>query len=205
MATTATTTPSATSLTTLHRRIPLFPTTTTLLSLSSSSKPLFLSLSSTRSFPTHLYCIKKDDIDITFFEQDNPDEEITFDPPEKPEGYIPPRAVDEPPFESEEEIALAYEELYGAAYSGESLLGNDVYAMDSKIKKATGFGSKSKKEKIRDGFEENVVQVYSYSFFKKYLIFSLYELKFIPILFDFVLGNVDLVLIVVGCCCCRFN
>ncbi|NP_001413390.1 small ribosomal subunit protein uS5c [Spinacia oleracea] len=159
MATTATTTPSATSLTTLHRRIPLFPTTTTLLSLSSSSKPLFLSLSSTRSFPTHLYCIKKDDIDITFFEQDNPDEEITFDPPEKPEGYIPPRAVDEPPFESEEEIALAYEELYGAAYSGESLLGNDVYAMDSKIKKATGFGSKSKKEKIRDGFEENVVQV----------------------------------------------
>ncbi|KAF2303316.1 hypothetical protein GH714_016600 [Hevea brasiliensis] len=31
--------------------------------------------------------------------------------------------------------------------------------MDSKVKKTTGFGSKGKKEKIRDGFEERVVQV----------------------------------------------
>lgn len=61
--------------------------------------------------------------------------------------------------ETEEEIAAAYEELYGPAYSGESYLGSDVYVMDSKVKKTTGFGSKGKKEKIRDGFEERVVQV----------------------------------------------
>ncbi|XP_021740614.1 30S ribosomal protein S5, chloroplastic-like [Chenopodium quinoa] len=138
---------------------PTSTTTTTLFSFSDTSKPLFLSLSSTRSFPTHLSCTKKDGIDITFFEQENPDEQITFDPPEKPEGFIPPRAIDEPPFESEEDIARAYEELYGPAYSGETFLGNDIYAMDSKVKKSTGFGSKSKKEKIRDGFDENVVQV----------------------------------------------
>lgn len=100
-----------------------------------------------------------DNSDITFLDDDNPDEEITFDPPEKPEGFIPPRAIDEPPFESEDEIAQAYEELYGPAYSGETYLGNDIYVMDSKVKKSTGFGSKAKKEKIRDGFEENVVQV----------------------------------------------
>ncbi|XP_021726471.1 30S ribosomal protein S5, chloroplastic [Chenopodium quinoa] len=147
--------------TTSSTRFSLFPkpTSTTLFSFSDSSKPLFLSLSSTRSFPTQLSCTKKDGIDITFFEQDNPDEQITFDPPEKPEGFVPPRAIDEPPFESEEDIARAYEELYGPAYSGETFLGNDIYAMDSKVKKSTGFGSKSKKEKIRDGFDENVVQV----------------------------------------------
>lgn len=84
---------------------------------------------------------------------------MVFDPPERPEGFIAPRAIDEPPFESEEEVARAYEELYGPAYSGESFLGKDVFVMDSKVKKETGFGSKSKKEKIRDGFEESVVQV----------------------------------------------
>lgn len=61
--------------------------------------------------------------------------------------------------ESEEEIAAAYEELYGPAYSGVSVLGNDIYVMDSKVKKETGFGSSKKKEKVKDGFEERVVQV----------------------------------------------
>lgn len=60
--------------------------------------------------------------------------------------------------ESEEEIAKAYEELYGPAYSGETFLGNDIYVMDSKVKKTTGFG-KTKKEKAKDGFDERVVQV----------------------------------------------
>lgn len=60
--------------------------------------------------------------------------------------------------ETEEEIAAAYEEMYGPAYSGESVLGNDIYVMDSKVKKASGFG-KVKKEKPKDGLEERVVQV----------------------------------------------
>lgn len=85
-------------------------------------------------------------------------EEVTFDPPEKPDGFVPPRPIDEPPFESEDDIARAYEELYGPGYSGETFLGNDIYTMDSKVKKTSGFG-KVKKEKVRDGFEENVVQV----------------------------------------------
>ncbi|XP_057544254.1 30S ribosomal protein S5, chloroplastic-like [Amaranthus tricolor] len=136
----------------------LFPKPTSLLSIS-SSKPLFFSLPSTNSLQNHITFCKKDGIDITFFDEVNPDEEITFNPPEKPEDFIPPRAIDEPPFESEDEVARAYEELYGPAYSGETYLGNDVFVMDSKVKKSSGFGSKAKKEKVRDGFEENVVQV----------------------------------------------
>lgn len=60
--------------------------------------------------------------------------------------------------ESEEEIARAYEELYGPGYSGESYLGNDVNVMD-KVKKTTGSGSQGIKEKVKDGFDERVVQV----------------------------------------------
>ncbi|CAO2823862.1 unnamed protein product [Amaranthus hypochondriacus] len=136
----------------------LFPKSSSFLSFS-SSKPLFFSFPSTNSLQNHITFCKKDGIDITFFDEVNPDEEITFNPPEKPEDFIPPRAIDEPPFESEDEVARAYEELYGPAYSGETFLGNDVFVMDSKVKKSSGFGSKAKKEKVRDGFEENVVQV----------------------------------------------
>lgn len=89
---------------------------------------------------------------------EDPDEIKTYDPPEKPEDFQPPPSFDEGPPESEDEIAAAYEELYGPAYSGVSVLGNDVYVMDSKVKKTTSFG-KVKKDKIRDGFEERVVQV----------------------------------------------
>ncbi|XP_042521032.1 30S ribosomal protein S5, chloroplastic [Macadamia integrifolia] len=102
---------------------------------------------------------KSDDIDTTFFDEFNPEEEIAFEPVEPPEGYVPPPAFDEGVPETEEEIAAAYEEMYGPAYSGVSVLGNDIYVMDSKIKKSTGFGSKTKKEKVRDGLEERVVQV----------------------------------------------
>ncbi|XP_076922394.1 small ribosomal subunit protein uS5c-like [Bidens hawaiensis] len=98
------------------------------------------------------------DIDTTFFDNVDPDEITTFDPPEKPEGFVEPPSFDEGPQETEEQIARAYEELYGPAYSGESVLGNDVYVMDSKVKKTSSFG-KVKKDKIRDGFEERVVQV----------------------------------------------
>ncbi|CAA3013497.1 30S ribosomal S5, chloroplastic [Olea europaea subsp. europaea] len=97
------------------------------------------------------------DISTTFFDTTDPEEISTFCPPKRPEDFVPPPSFDEGPFE--DEIAKAYEELYGAAYSGETFLGNNVYAMDSKVKKTTGFGSKSKKEKVRDGFAERVVQV----------------------------------------------
>ncbi|KAH0772343.1 hypothetical protein KY290_016324 [Solanum tuberosum] len=88
----------------------------------------------------------------------DPEEISTYDPPERPEDFIEPASFDDGPMESEEEIAKAYEELYGAAYSGETFLGNDIYAMDSKVKKTTSFG-KTKKEKAKDGFDERVVQV----------------------------------------------
>lgn len=45
------------------------------------------------------------------------------------------------------------------AYSGVSVLGNDINVMDKKARKDTGFGSGVKKEKIRDGLEERVIQV----------------------------------------------
>ncbi|KAK6154731.1 hypothetical protein DH2020_008979 [Rehmannia glutinosa] len=103
--------------------------------------------------------VNPSDLETTFFDSFDPEEISTFSPPEAPEGFIAPPSFDEGPFESEDDIARAYEELYGPAYSGETFLGNDVYVMDSKVKKTTGFGSKNKKEKVRDGFEERVVQV----------------------------------------------
>ncbi|KAF5742291.1 30S ribosomal protein S5 chloroplastic-like [Tripterygium wilfordii] len=100
-----------------------------------------------------------DDIDTSFFDDVDPEEEIVFDPPTPPEDFVPPPYFDEGPMETEEEIAAAYEELYGPAYSGESLLGNDVRVMDAKVKKSTWFGSRSQKDKVKDGFDERVVQV----------------------------------------------
>lgn len=99
------------------------------------------------------------DIDTTFFDNADPEAISTFDPPEPPEGFVPPPSFDEGPLESEDEIAKAYEEIYGPAYSGETFLGNDIYVMDSKVKKTSGLGSKNKREKVKDGFEERVVQV----------------------------------------------
>lgn len=89
---------------------------------------------------------------------EDPNETFTFDPPEKPEDFETPKSFDEGDLETEDQIAIAYEELYGPAYSGVSMLGNDVNVMDSKVKKTSSFG-KIKKDKVRDGFEERVVQV----------------------------------------------
>ncbi|KAL0283872.1 UNVERIFIED_CONTAM: 30S ribosomal protein S5, chloroplastic [Sesamum angustifolium] len=92
-------------------------------------------------------CQTNANLDTTFFDTVDPEEISAFSPPEPPEDFIPPPSFDEGPLESEDDIARAYEEIYGPAYSGETLLGNDVYVMDSKVKKTTGFGSKNKKEK----------------------------------------------------------
>ncbi|KAB1221958.1 30S ribosomal protein S5, chloroplastic [Morella rubra] len=159
MATASATLPSLSSLS-LH-------TTACRPSLCKPTRPFFLKptkLPLLHSFPSHAttttFKAKSSDIDTSFFENFNPDEEkdAVFIPPEPPEGFVPPPSFDDGPMEAEEEIALAYEELYGPAYSGESYLGNDIYVMDSKIKKSTGFG-KAKKEKVKDGFDERVVQV----------------------------------------------
>lgn len=103
---------------------------------------------------------KPNDIDTSFFDNLDPNQDITFEPPAPPEGYVPPPAFDELPPETEEEIAAAYEEIYGPAYSGISVLGNDVYVMDAKLKKSGGgWLGRRKREKVNDGFEERVVQV----------------------------------------------
>lgn len=122
-----------------------------------TQKPLSLLTKPTRLCPP--VKANDSDIDITFFDNSDPEEIYTFDPPERPEGFVAPPSFDEGPLESEEEIAKAYEEIYGSAYSGESFLGNDVLAMDSKVKQSIGIGFSNKKEKIKDGFEERVVQV----------------------------------------------
>ncbi|GAA0186183.1 ribosomal protein [Lithospermum erythrorhizon] len=99
------------------------------------------------------------DTETIFFENpEDPEDFSPFSPIDPPEGFIEPPSFDEGPFETEEEIAKAYEEIYGSAYSGESLLGSDVLEMNAKVKKSIGFG-KGKREKIKDGFDERVVQV----------------------------------------------
>ncbi|CAI9087426.1 OLC1v1021492C1 [Oldenlandia corymbosa var. corymbosa] len=103
--------------------------------------------------------VSPSDIDTTFFDNVDPEEINTFDPPEPPEGFVPPPYFDEGPVETEEEIALAYEELYGPGYSGETFLGNDINVMDKAKKTTTGFGAGGKREKVKDGFDERVVQV----------------------------------------------
>ncbi|CAL5344999.1 unnamed protein product [Camellia sinensis] len=137
--------PSLSLLTTLHSSTPKSPYP----SLSLPSKPTKF---------TPLQASPSGEIETTFFDNFNPEDDITFDPPEAPEGFVPPPSFDEDPLEPEDQIAAAYEELYGPAYSGVSVLGKDVYVMDSKVKKLTGLG-KAKKEKVRDGFDERVVQV----------------------------------------------
>lgn len=125
---------------------------------SSTSKPPFSLLSKPHNkLPPPK--VNPGDLVTTYFDNDDPEEISTFSPPERPEDFVEPPSFDEGPTESEDDIARAFEELYGPGYSGESFLGNDVYVMDSKVKKSTGFGSKTKKEKVRDGFDERVVQV----------------------------------------------
>ncbi|KAE8719933.1 30S ribosomal protein S5 [Hibiscus syriacus] len=64
---------------------------------------------------------KASDIDTAFFDDLDPEEEVVFDPPTPPEGFTPPPPFDDGPEETEDEIAAAYEELYGPAYSGISV------------------------------------------------------------------------------------
>jgi small subunit ribosomal protein S5 len=132
-----TTAPTSTSTTTTTPRLSLLkPTTKLPFSFSLSPKSPFLYLfSSHPKIITTITRANSSDIDTSFFDNVNPEEEVVFDPPTQPEDYIPPPSFDEGPMETEEEIAAAYEELYGPAYSGVSFLGKDIYVMDSKVKK----------------------------------------------------------------------
>jgi small subunit ribosomal protein S5 len=132
--------------------------------ISSSSTKSIVSFSSflNRRFSSlTLVKASSTDTETIFFEDETPEitANVVFDPPIAPEGFVSPPYFDEGSDETEEEIATAFEELYGPAYSGESMLGKDIYVMDSKHKKSSGIGGKPKKDKIRDGFEERVVQV----------------------------------------------
>lgn len=143
-----------------HRRRHRNPRRVSLFAKPSSGFPKFPLLSnSSVSRPSAAAAVPRaGDIDTSFFDTVNPDADVAFDPPAPPEGFVPPPSFDDGPLEAEDEIAAAYEELYGPAYSGVSVLGNDVSVMDSRVKKTTGFG-KVKREKVKDGFDERVVQV----------------------------------------------
>lgn len=119
--------------------------------------PLQLSSSSTK--PLQLTPASKLDQETTFFDNADPTETPSFDPPQPPEDYVPPPSFADLPPETDDEIAAAYEEIYGPAYSGESVLGNDVYALDARLKRGGSSLGRRKREKAADGFEERVVQV----------------------------------------------
>jgi small subunit ribosomal protein S5 len=71
-----------------------------------------------------------------------------------PEGYVEPAAFDELPPESPEDVAAAYESLYGPAFSGETVLGNNVYEV-----KVVDPIDMDREQRPSDDFSERVVQV----------------------------------------------
>ncbi|GLU22990.1 hypothetical protein SLE2022_390250 [Rubroshorea leprosula] len=48
---------------------------------------------------------KPSDIDTSFFDNLDPEDDIVFDPPTPPEGFVPPPSFDDGPEEAEEDIA----------------------------------------------------------------------------------------------------
>lgn len=145
----------------------LYPFTSLSLPSYKSSSFFLLKPQNLTIFPLHNSSTKtiqsisasKLDKETTFFNNIDPSEIPSFDPPQPPENYIPPPSFDDLPPETEEEITAAYEEIYGPAYSGESLLGNDIYALDAKLKRSGSSLGRKKREKVVDGFDERVVQV----------------------------------------------
>ncbi|CAN6282445.1 unnamed protein product [Urochloa humidicola] len=71
-----------------------------------------------------------------------------------PEGYVEPAAFDELPPESPEDVAAAYESLYGPAFSGETVLGNNVFEV-----KVVDPIDMDREQRPNDDFSERVVQV----------------------------------------------
>ncbi|XP_057497475.1 30S ribosomal protein S5, chloroplastic, partial [Actinidia eriantha] len=109
------------------------------------TSPLSFSLSSKTLKSTPLQASPSDQTETTFYDADDLDDASVsaFDPPEAPDGFVEPPYFDDGPAESEDQITAAYEELYGAAFSG---------LEEDKGGESEGFVAK-------DGFEEMVVQV----------------------------------------------
>lgn len=63
------------------------------------------------------------------------------------------------PEETEEEISIGFEKLYGPSFSGESYLGGNIYEMDAEISKIIDEFDNVIVEKPVDEFEERVVEV----------------------------------------------
>ncbi|KAE9452568.1 hypothetical protein C3L33_15533, partial [Rhododendron williamsianum] len=179
MAASATSLSTTSSLSLSLRRTPRFSLLPQPHSLSYPLKPPRLSLkfSPLRASPTDL-----NDPDAQYDESDDvktelisdPDELFDYDeakygePPEPVQRFGSTPSFDDFPPESEEEIAIGYEELYGPAYSGESYLGNDVNAVgggedsddeDEDWRNEVEDEDEEFAEKVLDGYEEEVVQV----------------------------------------------
>ncbi|BAF12388.1 uncharacterized protein [Oryza sativa Japonica Group] len=71
-----------------------------------------------------------------------------------PEGYVEPAPFDELPPESPEDVAAAYEALYGPAFSGETVMGNNVFEV-----KVVDPVDMDREQRPSDEFSERVVQV----------------------------------------------
>ncbi|KAE8686688.1 30S ribosomal protein S5 [Hibiscus syriacus] len=125
---------------------------------SSSPNPRNSSLSALHSAPSPSHPNPKPPTSTLPSSTTRPRRKRRFRPTNAAGRVNSPPAFDDGPEETEYEIAAAYEELYVLAYSGVSVLSNDIYVMDSKVKRTSAFG-KVKKEKTKDGFEERVVQV----------------------------------------------
>ncbi|GFY91887.1 hypothetical protein Acr_08g0002830 [Actinidia rufa] len=138
---------SLSSFSSLFLRAPRFFLLPAPISLSPTPKtsPLSFSLSSKTLKSTPLQASPSDQTETTFYDADDLDDASVsaFDPPEAPDGFVEPPYFDEGPAESEDQITAAYEELYGAAFSG--------YVEDK--------GGESEGFVAKDGFEEMVVQV----------------------------------------------
>lgn len=71
-----------------------------------------------------------------------------------PEGYVEPAPFDELPPESPDDVTAAYEALYGPAFSGVSLMGNNVFEV-----KVVDPVDMDRDQRPNDDFTERVVQV----------------------------------------------
>lgn len=173
MAATATATAMATTSTAAHFVPALFPFLQQRLRLcpkgriSTSRRPLLpVSRSSTwdgsSSQQEEVEADEEDSAEAAYGDEDEDDEKpqpeavssTGFQFAAPPEGYIEPAPFDELPPESPEDVTAAYEALYGPAFSGESLMGNNVFEV-----KVVDPVDMDRDQRPNDDFSERVVQV----------------------------------------------
>ncbi|KOM47782.1 hypothetical protein LR48_Vigan07g148600 [Vigna angularis] len=69
-------------------------------------------------------------------------------PSEPAEGFVTPPSFDDGPLKTEDEIAAAYEELYGPTFSGVFVLGNDVFETDALVKEGSSCRRRRRSEVV---------------------------------------------------------